>query len=266
MLPYLNLFGRAVPMYGLMAMLGVLVALCYLKWTQPGHAALDADIELTFIWGMLGAFLGAKLLYLLTVFPDLLRDFHLLATRPTQFLTQYILGGFVFYGGLLGALLAGYLYCRVSRVSFWPILGRVLPVLPLIHGFGRIGCFFTGCCYGRPAQHESLGIAFSVSSVAPNGVALLPVQLYEAAGVFTLAALLIALRRKMPAELLLSFYLFFYGLLRFVLEFFRGDSYRGFIWKLSVSQVISLLVIAGACGLLVLYQRQVAKMRGTSNA
>ncbi len=70
MLPYLHLFGRDIPLYGLSAMLGLVLALCYLKATQPKHTPLSADTELTLIWGCIGALVGAKLLYLATVLPD----------------------------------------------------------------------------------------------------------------------------------------------------------------------------------------------------
>lgn len=115
MLPYLHLFGRDIPLYGLSAMLGLVLALCYLKATQPKHTPLNADTELTLIWGCIGALVGAKLLYLATVLPDFLHDLPLLRQAPRDFLARYLLGGFVFYGGLFGALLAG-----VSLLSHQP--------------------------------------------------------------------------------------------------------------------------------------------------
>lgn len=129
--------------------------------------------------GLHRALVGAKLLYLATVLPNFLHDLPLLRQAPRDFLAHYLLGGFVFYGGLFGALLAAFLYCRTSRISFSAVLTQLLPVIPLIHAFGRIGCFCSGCCYGRPSQR--FGIAFSHALAAPNGVKLLPVQLYEAA-------------------------------------------------------------------------------------
>ena len=109
MLPYLHLFGRDIPLYGLSAILGLVLALCYLKATQPKHTPLNADTELTLIWGCIGALVGAKLLYLATVLPDFLHDLPLLRQAPRDFLARYLLGGFVFYGGLFGALLAAFL-------------------------------------------------------------------------------------------------------------------------------------------------------------
>ena len=155
----------------------------------------------------------------------------------------------MFYGGLFGALLAAFLYCRTSRISFSAVLTQLLPVIPLIHAFGRIGCFCSGCCYGRPSQR--FGIAFSHALAAPNGVKLLPVQLYEAATTLGLFVLLAVLRRRgTPGRQMLAVYFLLYGVSRFVLEFFRGDRYRGFVGVLSISQVLSLVVVALALVLL----------------
>lgn len=87
-----------------------------------------------------------------------------------------------------------------------------------------------GCCYGCPTD-SSLGVTFHVSPIAPNGVALVPVQLLEAAAEFLLFAVL------------LGGYLATYGVLRFTLEFFRYDNYRGFLGPLSLSQWISIVTV-----------------------
>ena len=234
MVPYLHLFGRDIPLYGLSAMLGLVLALCYLKATQPKHTPLNADTELTLIWGCIGALVGAKLLYLATVLPDFLHDLPLLRQAPRD---------------LFGALLAAFLYCRTSRISFSAVLTQLLPVIPLIHAFGRIGCFCSGCCYGRPSQR--FGIAFSHALAAPNGIKLLPVQLYEAATTLGLFVLLAVLRRRgTPGRQMLAVYFLLYGVIRFVLEFFRGARYRGFVGVLSCSQVLSLVVVVLALVLL----------------
>lgn len=108
---------------------------------------------------------------------------------------------------------------------------------------GRVGCFCMGCCYGCPTD-SSLGVTFHVSPIAPNGVALVPVQLLEAAAEFLLFAVLLALSlRGAPGRALLGGYLAAYGVLRFTLEFFRYDNYRGFLGPLSLSQWISIVTV-----------------------
>jgi phosphatidylglycerol:prolipoprotein diacylglycerol transferase len=113
---------------------------------------------------------------------------------------------------------------------------------------GRIGCFLTGCCYGKET-HLPIGILFHHSSVAPNGVALFPTQLLEAGFEGVMACFLVYAfyRKKALSKGLLRnplyVYLISYAVFRFFLEFFRGDAVRGMLFGLSTSQWISLIVI-----------------------
>lgn len=243
MLPYIEVFSHSVPMYGVMAGAGILLAVLYLYGAQRRCPEIRADAELTFVYGLIGMAVGAKLLALLTELPELIEALPLLWQSPEVFLQTYLLSGFVFYGGLYGALLAVWLYGRHSRCGVSALLRALLPVIPLIHAFGRLGCFCAGCCYGKASQ--SLGIAFSCSEIAPNGVALLPVQLIEAGWELLLLVLLWQLsRRGRSGWRMLGLYLLLYSLERFVLEFWRGDAYRGFIGPLALSQWIALLSVA----------------------
>lgn len=245
MLPYISVFGRVIPLYGVMVVAGALVSILYVKLCEKRRDFPAADTELAMVYGVIGAFVGAKLLWLLTVLPELWADLPMLFSEPSAFLVKYMYGGFVFYGGLLGALFAAWIYCRVNKLSFYSLAKSLMPIIPLFHAFGRIGCFCMGCCYGCPS--ETFGIAFSVSEIAPNGIPLLPVQLIEAAAEGILFVLLAWMAEgKFSGKTMFCTWLISYGILRFVLEYFRGDDYRGFLWSLSVSQVISLIVIAFA--------------------
>ena len=239
MLPYVEIFGRVLPSYGLAAAAGVLLAVLYVKLSEPGRGSVSADLELASVWGALGCFLGAKALYLLTALPQIAADWPLLRAEPTLFIRAYLAGGFVFYGGLYGALAAIWLYCRAARADADTVFRRVLPALPLI----------PGCCYG--VECPSLGLAFTASEAAPNGVKLLPVQLIEAALVLALFAPLARMSaRGESARRMLGVYLAAYSAARFVLEFFRGDALRGFVAGLSVSQLIAIMSLAFAAHLL----------------
>lgn len=229
-------------MYGLMAGLGVLLAVFYLKHAERRFSELEADAELAFIYGIIGAFVGAKLLFLATVLPDFLADMPYLRTQTSAFLKKYLYAGFVFYGGLYGAVLSVVLYARAVKVSVQKLLNILLPVIPLIHCMGRVGCFCAGCCYGKPS--DRWGVYFSRSEIAPTDVPLLPVQLYEAVGVLILFAVLAYMgAKKADGKKMLAVYLLIYGILRFALEFMRGDGYRGFLLGLSVSQLISVFSV-----------------------
>ena len=228
MLPYWNLGGTLFPTYSLLTLLGAAAAWLYFHRQLKARGENPGRTEQAFLFGVLGALVGAKFLYLLLQLPQLLQDLPLLAADPAAFSARYLSGGFVFYGGLFGALAAVWLFCRRRKVPFSQLGADLVPAVPLFHTFGRVGCFLAGCCYGIPAPAGWPGVTFRVSPVAPNGVALLPVQLYEAAGCLLLFLLLHRLaRRGWKGETLLLVYLAIYALFRFALEFLRGDAARG---------------------------------------
>lgn len=235
-----------IPMYAVLALLGAGAAWFYFHHRLRRRGENPGKTEQAFLWGVLGAIFGAKLLYLLPLLPQLLADLPLLRAAPADFMAKYLSGGFVFYGGLLGGLAGAWLFCKQRRTSFAALGRDLVPALPLFHAFGRVGCFLAGCCYGIPAPAGWLGVTFPASAVeAPSGVPLLPVQLYEAAGCFLLFLLLEHLAsRGWPGDRLLAVYLALYSVFRFLLEFLRGDAARGFLGPLSTSQVISLVVLA----------------------
>ena len=245
MLPYINIFSRTVPMYGVMTAAGALCALLYLALTNRKFPELAKDNELFALCAALGAFFGAKLLYLLVELPELMGDIRYITEQPAAFAEKYLFSGFVFYGGLYGGLYAVFVYSRAARLPLSRTLGYLLPVFPLIHAFGRIGCFLMGCCYGKP---WTAGMAFYNSPIAPNGVPLVPVQLIEAAGEFLLFCALAYLSRRTSGRKMLTFYILAYSVMRFILEFWRGDIQRGFIGVLSVSQVIAVLSVLMCTG------------------
>ena len=258
MLPYWNLGGTLFPTYSLLTLLGAAAAWLYFhrqlkaRGENPGRQA--------FLFGVLAALVGAKFLYLLLQLPQLLQDLPLLAADPAAFSARYLSGGFVFYGGLFGALAAVWLFCRRRKVPFSQLGADLVPAVPLFHTFGRVGCFLAGCCYGIPAPAGWPGVTFRVSPVAPNGVALLPVQLYEAAGCLLLFLLLHRLaRRGWKGEALLLVYLAIYALFRFALEFLRGDAARGMWGVFSTSQLLALVTLAAVLPLLIRHLRTYGK-------
>lgn len=123
------------------------------------------------------------------------------------------------------------------------ILDIVFPSIALGMVFGRLGCFSAGCCYGKPAEGLLWAVTFGASH-SSAGIPLHPTQLYEAAGMLAILALLLGLR-KIPAfkGALMWVYLAAYGLLRFVIEFYRGDP-RAMVGSFSLAQVICAAFIA----------------------
>ncbi len=195
------------------------------------------------IFGAVGTFLGMHLLYgivNISHWGELqnANDFWDLMSRIGT-----IFGGSVFYGGLFGYILFAGLYAKLKKLPLKDIADVSAPMIAVFHGFGRIGCFMGGCCYGIEWEH---GIMFENALVeSANGVPRVPVQLIEAGFEFALGIFLwIALSRRKFYGILLNIYLLIYASVRFFLEFLRGDEYRGFFLGLSTSQIISIAVVA----------------------
>lgn len=126
----------------------------------------------------------------------------------------------------------------------------MIPSVALAQGFGRIGCFLAGCCYGKEAEGW-LSVTFHNSDFAPNGVALVPTQIYSSILDFVhFAVLLYIARHKKAHGQVAACYMIFYSAGRFCLEFFRGDLIRGSVGSLSTSQFISIFIFAAGILLL----------------
>lgn len=156
------------------------------------------------------------------------------------------LEGMTFYGGLIGGIVSFVILMKIFKKKFTTPLNTWLNILavgiPLAHMFGRIGCFFGGCCYGGVTT-SIFGVYFPEGSPAHDqhgdGIAVYPSQLFEA-----FALLLIFITTLLAKKHQFNIYLALYAVARFIIEFFRGDD-RGnlFIW-LSPAQLISILIIA----------------------
>lgn len=161
--------------------------------------------------------------------------------------------GFVFYGGLLGALIAVIAICHGDIKEILSITDTMLRLLPIGQAIGRIGCFFNGCCYGKTYQ----GL-FSVRyPVDGEMIKVFPTWFVEALGCLVLGIILLLNRDKLRGTYTFG-YLGLYGLLRFFLEFVRGDAVRGIFLGLSTSQWISLLfILIGVAGMINIWRTNV---------
>lgn len=247
--PVMALFGRQIPAYGVMAVIGFLAGLALTAMLSRRYGLRVEDGVYLFTMASLGAVIGAKLLYFLTVLPTLLADLPLLFTSPETFGAKYLAGGMVFYGGLFGFLLVALRTAKAYGDDRGEAALTILPGALLLAACGRIGCFLVGCCYGEPTGIP-IGIVFSDSPFAPAGTPLFPTQLTEV-GFDLLLGVIILLAgiwaepstRHQTGLRMLTGYLVAYAVFRFFLEFFRGDTERGILLGLSTSQWISLILI-----------------------
>jgi phosphatidylglycerol:prolipoprotein diacylglycerol transferase len=183
----------------------------------------------------IGIILGSHILYIIVNVK------HIRATHLFIDLARLFFSGSVFYGGLIGSIGITHLF-RKKFIHYDQIIEIITPSIPLFHFFGRIGCFFNGCCFG---VKSSIGFMFRSSPIdIANNVTRLPVQLIESFFNLMLFILLHNIRNKKSFKnRLFQFYLILYSTGRFVLEFYRGDIYRGIYFYLSTSQIISIIIL-----------------------
>ena len=261
MLYSFTLFGYEISMYAVCMWLGVAVAACVACQLAKKRKVISRlDVIVSAVYTVIFSMLGAKLLYLAISWKDIMRVIDQMGYGTADTVWYILNSGFVFYGGFVGGLLGLLLYIKQFRRNLFDYLTVYATVLPLGHALGRIGCFLGGCCYGM----EYDGV-FSVDFPIYPGyagsptVSRLPIQLFEAVGLLLLFALLVFLYYRFPQKntLPLWTYLAAYPVLRFVLEFWRGDEARGGLWIFSTSQWISIgiLLVAG----IAFYMTQVKK-------
>jgi len=169
-------------------------------------------------------------------------------------------GGLVFYGGVLIAVPTAVWYVKKHALGVWRTADIFAPSIAIGHVFGRLGCFSAGCCYGKVAETLPWGVIFTdPECLAPTNVPLHPTQLYESGGELINFLILIVLRKYKSFDgQLFTSYILIYSVLRFFVEFFRGDIERGFIMtNLSVSQGISvMLFFVAIAGMIILKRRK----------
>ena len=247
----LHLFHITITGYSLFILLGAGIAMLLAALIIRRHRLSGDDFIILVTYAIVGGFLGAKLLYLLVNVREI--DWSRFFER--EYFTVYMRGGFVFYGGLLGAMLTLPLGAKIHKIDPDPYLDRLVFLIPLAHGFGRIGCYCAGCCYGVE-YHGPLCIVFPEGTFAPAGVELFPVQFAEAALLFLLSGTLVLLQKKYSGKTCLVWYAGLYGAIRFGLEFLRGDAERGLLMGLATSQWISLGMILFAAVMLTIRRRK----------
>lgn len=218
--------------YGLMIGLGVVAALIL-----GDYRAKKVGLEADHIYGMtlsavIFGFLAAKILYTITRWQEFIEN-------PVSFLSG---SGFVVYGGIIGGAITIYAFCKIKKIDLLSYLDLMIPSVALAQGFGRIGCFLAGCCYGRETD-SCIGIVFTESDFAPNGVKLLPTQLIMSAGDLIIMGILLFYASKRPQKGKISaLYLILYSIGRFAVEFLRNDD-RGMVGSLSTSQFIAIFIL-----------------------
>ncbi|MCC8152273.1 MAG: prolipoprotein diacylglyceryl transferase [Lachnospiraceae bacterium] len=220
--------------YGLMITIGIILAVV-IATKRAERLELNGEevINLAIICVVFG-FLGAKILFVL-------ENFRAFLEHPLSVLGS---SGFVVYGGIVIGIVCVYIYCRaIKKISFFRYTDLLFPSVAFAQGFGRIGCFFAGCCYGKETD-VWWGVVFPENCFAPAGVALIPTQLISAAGDFLICIILLFFTKKVEKVGDVSaLYLLLYGIGRFSVEFLRQNE-QGGIGMFTTAQIFSLVFMA----------------------
>lgn len=238
----------AIHSYGVAIAIGIIVA-AYFALKDPLRKALMSADTMTscLTWLIISAIAGGRVLFLLS--------------EPYE--SETCIDMFAIWDGglsVLGAIIAGciflYVYTRIHAIPLLPTCDLAARYAPIAHMFGRIGCFFAGCCTGMPTTSWFSIIYTDPLCLAPLNVPLHPTQLYSAATYLLLFGILYLYGKNTPltkqlttaAGITTAFYLIGSSIERFFLDFIRGD--RTMLGKItsitqifSVNQLIALSII-----------------------
>lgn len=219
--------------YGLMIAIGILVA-SYIFIRGSKEKGYDEDkLFNLIIVAVISGILGGKLLFIIVEFKNIIEN-------PSMLLDFG--NGFVIYGAIILGVVGIYLYSRKNKWNIYELLDSAAPGVAIAQGFGRIGCFLAGCCYGSETTLP-IGVVFPEESLAPSGVMLHPTQIYSSIFDFLLGFFLLWYTKKSKAEgRVVSIYVIVYSIGRFFIEFLRNDP-RGNVMMLSTSQFIAIITL-----------------------
>jgi phosphatidylglycerol:prolipoprotein diacylglycerol transferase len=230
---------------------GLLVALAFLAGLRLARAAARLRripesflLDATAI-AIVSGLVGARLLYVF------LNAGHFRA-HPLEIFKLWE-GGLVFYGGFLLAAAVVAWYCRRKKISITAMADCAAPALALGQAVGRWGCFFAGCCYGKPTSAPWAVRFQEPASLAPLGIDLHPVQVYESIGNLFIALFLwtrLSRHREEHGDVF-WWYVLLYGALRFAMELLRGDERGPLLGGLAPSQFIAMSAVLVAGSILI---------------
>lgn len=231
--PIITIGGLHIYSYTVTGLVGIAAGVLLMVFADKRLKHYREDLFYCALYALIGGFLGAKILYIITILPRIWAD--------PRVLLQAVGQGTVFYGGVIGGLLGMARYAHRFHMPFWRFADAAAVGIPVGHLWGRIGCFLAGCCYGKPTD-SFLGVTYPTCSMAaPPGVPLHPVPLYEAGFnlILVIVLLLLLPQSKKPGRVG-GLYLLSYGMARPVFDCFRADHDRLFF-------IISFAASALAC-------------------
>lgn len=235
--------------YGVFVAIGFIVGLAVATRRARQQGINPEQIADLGMWLIISGMLGGKLFHIVFFWDDFLYGWRQEGIRSLR-------EGFVFYGGFIAASITAVAYTTIKKLPFFRVADVFAPSIALGHAFGRMGCFFNGCCYGKPCS-----LPWAVTFPPPHvmaGIPVHPTEIYEALGNLAIFAGLSALYRHKRADgQIWWLYILCYGILRFAVEFFRGDYTTYYFGVLTLGHVVATVMIVVAAVALALLPRRV---------
>lgn len=227
-----SLFGLEITFYGLLMAVAFVCAFFIVRYFFKKSGEFNKDITFDLLLIIFpSAIIGARLYYII------------FSGRSWTFLeaVSFWDGGLAVYGGIIGGLIAVIIYALIKKINILKLTDAIAPALILGQAIGRIGCYFSGCCYGIEVTNEALmWFPFSTNI---NGVWHLSTYFYESFwNILGFILMFIVYNKVKRVGLTTGIYLSFYGLGRFFIEGLRGDSL--YLGTLKVSQILSIILFA----------------------
>lgn len=235
MMPSISIAGLSLPSYAVMTAIGIVI--CILVFFRSG-----ATFTISFRELYMGLLSMLPWGFIFSTFVGYITKIPYFIENDMHFPVTILYTGIVFYGGLLGGLFGLKVYLLGTQERYLKYTDTLCRLIPIGHAFGRVGCYLGGCCYGR----EYTGLFSVLYPVNGIHISVFPVQLFEAAGELVLGIFLLTYKSNKEGQYT-YIYLLTYAVMRFFLEFMRGDSIRGIWLHISTSQWISLGVIMVIC-------------------
>jgi phosphatidylglycerol---prolipoprotein diacylglyceryl transferase len=253
----LKLGSFTIYTYGFLIAMGIMIGL-FVARKEAKRKGIDPDkvTDLCFYLVISGV-VGSRVFYIATT-PEMFVDDFLEIFRIWN-------GGLVFYGAFIGAFIAGIIYVTKHKLPLWNVADICAPAVAIGHVFGRLGCFFAGCCYGKVCDLPwAVSFTDPETLARPIGVPLHPTQLYASGSNLAIFIILLLIRRRMKFDgQLFWIYVMLYGIVRSINEMLRAD-FRGEVLfqTFSISQVIGWSMASLALVMLIIFSRRATSSSG----
>ena len=228
----IEIFGIQMYLFPIIVLLAVYACIWIFLHSTKYDQFYYFGIKESGTYAMVSTVICGKLLYMITKILKGTRD------------VWNLFNGFVFYGGFLGMILGLYVFSYRNKIRVGDVADVYASFLPLGQSIGRIGCYFNGCCYGRPYS------GFGAVNYIIDGVetTVFPTWFVEAVFCLLLFLCFFLISKRIYSGMYLACYMILYGIFRYVIENYRGDKIRGIWFGISTSQYISIIIIIfGIC-------------------